>query len=182
MRLQFLVLASSLLLAPLIDVASAYPRPTVPNLAVVSSGNRPGTGPGRQGGRPKDPKDGPKVPETILDLTGSDETSSGEPESDIFHSPDGDADSACQNRLPEALLFSVEKGHDCVRMANIYNDQNTSAGFNCKTAAQQKEALCREAPHFGALAENCYDFLTQNYPMKADAIEPIKDYVGLCRQ
>ena len=179
MHLQSLVLASSLLLAPLLGVVSAYPRPNPLNTGIISSGQRQGTGRGGQGGRRK-PKDGPDVPETAHDFTGSEGPSSDIPETHIFHGPDGsDGNSACLNPLPEVLLFSVEKGHDCIRMANIYNDQNTSARFNCKTPAHQKEALCGEAPNFGTLAANCYDFLTQNHPMKADAI---KDYVGLCRQ
>ena len=179
MHLQLLLLSSSLLLAPLLGVVSAHPRPIGPSPGVVGSinnGKPKGTG---QGGRKKGPSDGPGVPETAPDFTGSDGPSSGEPETDIFHGPDGDGDSTCQNRLPENLLFSVEKGHDCIKIANIYNDQNTYATFNCKPAAQQKEALCREEPNFGALAENCYDFLKQNHPIKA---ESIADYVGLCRQ
>ena len=178
MLFQSLILSSILLLAPLLDVVSAYPQPISPG--VIVGGNRPGTCQAGQCGRKPKPDGGPDIPETeVPDLTGSGGPSSGEPESDIFHAPDGaDGDSTCQNRLPETLLFSVEKGHDCVRMANIYNDQNTYAKFNCKPAEQQKTALCGEEPHFGALAENCYNFLKQNHPREA---EEIRAYVRLCQ-
>ena len=187
MHLQPLILSSSLLLAPLLNVVNAYPRPIAPGAPVlttphniVNSGNRQGSGRNGQGGRKKDPKDGSEGRETTADFTGSDGTSSGEPESDIFHAPDGGDDtSTCSNPLPETLLFSVEKGHDCIKMANIYNDRNTYAEFNCEPATRQKKALCREAPNFGALAGNCYEFLKQNHPNKA---EDILDYVGLCRR
>ena len=174
MQLQALIFSSFLLLTPLLGVVRAYPQPLSPG--IIASNGRGGT---RPGGRKPNPKDGVDIPETSADLTGSDGTSSGEPESDIFHGPDGDGDSTCTNPLPENLLFSVEKGHDCIRVANIYNDQNTSPKFNCKTPAQQKQALCGEASDFGALAENCYDFLKQNHPLKAEAVWA---YVGLCRQ
>ena len=173
MHLQSLILSSALLVGPLLGVVSAYPRPVGPNLASI----RPNLAGNRPGNRPK-PKDGPGILEPA-DNTGSDGTSSGEPESDIFHGPDGDAPSACPNRLPETLLFSVEKGHDCIRLANKYNDQNTDAKFNCRPPAAQRNKLCAKTPNFGALAENCYEYLKQNYPV--DEAEAVRAYVGLCR-
>ena len=194
MQLHSFISISSLSLIPLLSIVSAYPQPV--NLGTISASQRAGSSrprPVSPGNRlwttncrgTKCREEGGDDPSTADSTSFHFSSSEGEtgtavPDAYIFHGPDGDAEAQCQNPLPVNVLFTVEEGHGCKKMANIYNDVNTSTDFNCKKAIQQKPLLCGEAPHYGALAQSCYDFLVkQDRPRAAVAIE---DYRGLCSQ
>ena len=121
--------------------------------------------------------DSPSTEETFH--FSSSETSSSISDSWIFHGPDGDAKSTCPNPLPVNVLYAVQEGHGCMKMAEIYNAVNTSPDFNCKKAAGQKASLCKEERRYGALAQSCYGFLLQS---GSQAAEDIQDYRGLCNR
>lgn len=77
-----------------------------------------------------------------------------------------------------SVLFSVERGHKCWKIAQAYDSVNSEKGFNCKDASRQREKLCGEVKNFGALAESCYWFLVQQG--RREAAADVAPYRGLC--
>ena len=86
------------------------------------------------------------------------------PESKIFHGPNSNAESEYPNPLPINMLFNVQESHSCKKITTIYYEVNTSSSFNCKTAREQKPYLCGAVSNYGAISQECYDFLIQNRP------------------
>ena len=99
----------------------------------------------------------------------------------IFQGPDPDAQANCPNPLPITILFSVQEGHDCKKLARAYFDANHDAEFNCKAPAAQEVDLCGmtpTAPRFGELARNCYAWLVSTgHGYAASDVEPYANIV-----
>ena len=132
-----------------------------------------------RGTRCPDPAD-PRTQDTSsFHLSSSSSSSSDIPDAYIYHSPeDGDAKSECPNPLPVDVLFTVQQGHGCLKMAKAYDSANSEKGFNCQDASRQREKLCGEVKNFGKLAESCYGFLVKQG--RGEAAADVEPYRRLC--
>ena len=178
MYFRSILLISFLSISPILEITIAHPLGVAAGITSSSAGR---LGNGQRGRRPgsrcRTRRECASSEDTFH--FSSSESSSSIPDSWIFHGPDGDAESTCPNPLPVNVLYAVQKGHGCMKMAEIYNDVNGSPDFNCKKASGQKGSLCKEERRYGALAQSCYDFLLQSDPQAA---EDIQFYRGICNQ